>query len=756
MHTLQFTARSLRLHALLAFATCALMASCSPTETTEITSLEDMERARIGVTSGAVTAQLAYERFPEAKISEFGDSTDIIGALKAGHIDATLTAESTALLTVRNNPTLKLLPTSLREDPTCAGIRKGNDELRSQVNAIIADLKADGTLEDMQRRWFKTTPGPYETRSYPPGRSGPPLRVGVAATREPMSFVDAGGNITGHDGELAKLFASRLDRPIVFMDARWDSLIPALEAGKIDMIVTGMSYTEERAKRIDFTDGYYSNRIVIMVADRSETTPAAEAGLNLSSTADLAEQSIAILQGSAFDVFAQEKYPKAELQFYNSVADTIAAVEAEKAVAGLADEDTLRQFLKSNPSLKTLGEPIFASDVAAAFRQDGDALRSQFNAFLAEIRANGTYDDIRRRWIEEEQFVMPNLPQNPDAPPLYIGNAIIGLPQVALLNGELAGFDVEIALRFGQWANRKVEFVTVDWAALIPGLIGGKIDTIVSSMFITPERRERVDFSEPYYEALSFAFTLSKNQAGGSQPSSVIEPVGFWASTARSFEDNIIREKRYLLLWDGLLTTMELSILSTLLGTVLGGMVCAMRMSPRGTLRIPAVIYIELMRGLPVLVLLMLIFYVLFASVDISPVLVAVVAFGLHFAAYAAEIFRTGIRSIDSGQTEAGIAMGFTNVQTFIHIILPQTVQRILPVYKGEFISMVKMTSIVGYVAVHDLTKASDIIRSRTFDAFFPLIMVAILYFLLAWLLTQILEYVERRTDPERRRKAKA
>src|SRR5258708_14062040 len=124
----------------------------------------------------------------------------------------------------------------------------------------------------------------------------------------------------------------------------------------------------------------------------------------------------------------------------------------------------------------------------------------------------------------------------------------------------------------------------------------------------------------------------------------------------------------------------------------------------------------------------------------------------MNFAAYVSEIFRTGIEGVDKGQTEAGIAMGFSRVQTFLHIVLPQHVQRILPVYKGEFISLVKMTSIVGYIAVQDLTKASDIIRSRTFDAFFPLVLIAVLYFLIAWALLLALEYLERKTGPQRRR----
>ena len=127
-------------------------------------------------------------------------------------------------------------------------------------------------------------------------------------------------------------------------------------------------------------------------------------------------------------------------------------------------------------------------------------------------------------------------------------------------------------------------------------------------------------------------------------------------------------------------------------------------------------------------------------------------AFGLNFGAYVSEMFRTSIESIDKGQNEAGIAGGFTKVQTFIHIIAPQALRHLLPVYKGEFISLVKMTSIVGYIAVQDLTKASDIIRSRTFDAFFPLIMAAVLYLIISWLLTWALGYVEVSVDPKRKR----
>jgi His/Glu/Gln/Arg/opine family amino acid ABC transporter permease subunit len=207
-----------------------------------------------------------------------------------------------------------------------------------------------------------------------------------------------------------------------------------------------------------------------------------------------------------------------------------------------------------------------------------------------------------------------------------------------------------------------------------------------------------------------------------------------------------------LLILDGLQTTLFISIMSVLLGTMLGALLCSMRMSKRRSLEFAARIYISLVRGTPVLVLLMIIFYVAFARVNINPVLVAVIAFALNFAAYVAEMFRTSIESVDKGQTEAGIAGGFNRGQTFVYIVMPQAVQRLLPVYKGEVISLVKMTSVVGYIAVQDLTKAGDIIRSRTFDAFFPLLMTAMLYFALSYLLITLLNTVEKKSDPQLRK----
>ncbi len=156
-------------------------------------------------------------------------------------------------------------------------------------------------------------------------------------------------------------------------------------------------------------------------------------------------------------------------------------------------------------------------------------------------------------------------------------------------------------------------------------------------------------------------------------------------------------------------------------------------------------IYITVIRGTPVVVQLLIIYFVVFASMDVSKVFVAVMAFGMNSGAYVAEIFRSGIMSIDQGQFEAGRSLGFNYAQTMVHIIMPQAFKNVLPALGNEFIVLLKETSVAGYIALQDLTKGGDIIRSRTYDAFMPLIAVAFIYLVMVMIFTKLVALLERR-----------
>jgi polar amino acid transport system substrate-binding protein len=659
----------------------------------------------------------------------------------------------------KKNPDLGALAEPLDREDSSVAMRKGSTEMLAAVNKIISDLRSNGTLDSMKKRWFKQDLSPYEEPTIAVPTEGVPLRIGVSATREPMNFVDKDGRVTGHDGELARLIGAKLHRPIEFSNMKFMALIPALQSGKVDMIVTGMTATEERKKFVDFSQQYFENAQVMLVRKAGgETASRAEQGLNLTSAADIATKKIGVLLGSAHDVYANKSYPNAKISQYHTAADIALAVKTGKVEVALYDQEELQDILRDDPSLAMFGDSLFNSPVGVGFNKKSVELTADFNRFLAEIKQNGVYAGMVDRWITKREQRMPELPKSATNGTIISGVSTSGPPFNFIKDNQLLGFDVEMIRRFAAFIGKDVKFSDMEFGGLVASVASGKVDMICSSIFITPERQKLINFSNPYYEEQTRVFALKSNIAAfATQAKGGHKSAGFFASLANSFRSNIIEEKRYLLIFDGLKTTVMISIFSTIFGTVMGGIVCFMRMSRSPILSAPAKVYISIVRGTPVLVLLMLIFYVVFASVDISPPLVAVIAFGMNFGAYVSEIFRTGIEGIDPGQSEAGIAMGFSKVQAFLYVVLPQTVRRILPVYKGEFISLVKMTSIVGYIAVQDLTKASDIVRSRTFDAFFPLVMVAILYFAISWVLMQSLEYLERVTDPKyRRRKALA
>ena len=366
-------------------------------------------------------------------------------------------------------------------------------------------------------------------------------------------------------------------------------------------------------------------------------------------------------------------------------------------------------------------------------------------------------NEMYKRWfVDDAEKAIIHPFKNPNSPKiLNLAVSVEDLPYVANMNGDYVGFDVEMIKRFAESANYHLEIATIAFPALVAALASGKADMIADGIAISPERSKQIDFSDSYAEFKTAVVAARKNLAEGKEETVVPPKTSFLKSVSNSFYSNIILENRYLLILDGLKVTILIAILSAIFGTFIGALICFMRMSKRRILSVTARLYISLIRGTPVLVLLMIIFYIIFASVNINPTVVAVIAFGLNFGVYVSEMFRTSIQSIDKGQHEAGIASGFTSIQTFIYIIMPQALRHVLPVYKGEFISLLKMTSVVGYIAVQDLTKASDIIRSRTFDAFFPLIMAAVLYIIIAGLLTGVLSYVETTVDPKRKRTKK-
>ncbi len=221
-------------------------------------------------------------------------------------------------------------------------------------------------------------------------------------------------------------------------------------------------------------------------------------------------------------------------------------------------------------------------------------------------------------------------------------------------------------------------------------------------------------------------------------------------SFADEFYRNFIFEQRWHYLSNGLLLTLEITFFAVLLGVLLGFSVALVREAHRSTGKFRLLsaiggIYLTVIRGTPVVVQLMLIYFGIFASVRIPPILVAIIAFGINSGAYQAEIFRSGIEAVPRGQFEAGRSLCFSYRQTMRRIIMPQAIKNVIPTLANEFIVLLKETSVAGYVALADLTKGGDIIRSRTFSPFLPMLAVALIYLCLVMIFSAGVKYLERR-----------
>ncbi|MBQ2615131.1 MAG: amino acid ABC transporter permease [Clostridia bacterium] len=218
-----------------------------------------------------------------------------------------------------------------------------------------------------------------------------------------------------------------------------------------------------------------------------------------------------------------------------------------------------------------------------------------------------------------------------------------------------------------------------------------------------------------------------------------------WANFCEGFYNNLIHADRWKLLLEGLGVTLEITCAAIVMGTILGVILAFMKMSKIKLFRGIAKTYIEIIRGTPTTVQLLIMYMGVFASVSAPKWIVASIAFGMNSAAYVAEIVRAGVESVDHGQIEAGRSLGLSNLQTTMKIVLPQAIKIALPTYTSEFIVLLKETSIAGYIAMEDLTKVASMITSRTFNAWFPLLTAALLYFLMTFTLAKIFGCLERR-----------
>lgn len=463
---------------------------------------------------------------------------------------------------------------------------------------------------------------------------------------------------------------------------------------------------------------------------------------------DLTGKRVAILTGSVFDTIVPGYVKDPQIVYFNSSADCAVALDTGKAEAYATDEPIALLLLNEYPDqhiLEKITEENYAMIVAQTEKKD--TLLAQLNEFIAKARADGTMDEMKEIWIgkdKEKQVIdFSGLTAENGTLLFATSTAAVGAPFAYISDGQYCGYDIDMAVRFCREYGYGISIEDSNFSGLLASMITGKADFGAGCVIITEERRQSgLLFTEPNYTGgVVFVVRDDSSAAASSGFRGILE----------SFEKTFIREKRWMLFTSGIGITLLITVLSAAFGTVLGFLLYLIyRKKNRifiGTLNA----IMDILEKTPVVVILMILYYVIFGSSDLDGIWVAVIGFTILFACGFVRTVDIGVMAIDSGQSEASLALGFNDTGTFLHVILPQAARHFLPNYRGNIVSLLKDTAVVGYIAVQDLTKVGDIVRSRTYEAFFPLIATAVFYFLLAWLLTRIVSHVEFSFDPKKR-----
>ena len=456
------------------------------------------------------------------------------------------------------------------------------------------------------------------------------------------------------------------------------------------------------------------------------------------SKADLQGAIIGVQLGTTSDGLATELEKKGDgtkVERYNKGADAVQALRQGKIDCVVTDEAPAKAFLRVNPSLRILPETFDESGFAICVAKGNENLQKALNGAIRQLQAQGTIDSIVHRHLVQG-IAVAYAPKTSDDKKIgkntlgYLGlkkslrfatNATFE-PFEYYQAGKIVGIDVDVARAIGDCLGVDVEMLDMEFDAIVTSVQMGKADAGIAGITVTPEREKNINFTDAYTNVRQVIIVDTGTEASFSQP-----------GLLDKLKSCFVEDSRYQYLLVGLGNTLVITFFAIILSVILGTLIAIVRATHerQGNLRffdMLCQLYLTIIRGTPTMVQLLIIYYVVFASADVNKIFVAVIAFGLNSAAYIAEVIRSGIMSVDKGQMEAGRSLGLSYSKTMRLVILPQAFKNVLPAMGNELITLLKETSISGYIGLVDLTKGSDIIRSITYEAMLPLGVVACIY----------------------------
>lgn len=505
---------------------------------------------------------------------------------------------------------------------------------------------------------------------------------------------------------------------------------------------------------------------IILIIMRCAVPPvyAEESSGKIKTLADFKGKTISMLSGTTFDVHLEDNEiikGDVKILYQNTDVDSIASVLSGKSDAMIGDMPVAEIIVAEHDELMIFPEVIREDKYGFGFRK-GSPLVEPFNEAMSRLKSQGLDEELKSKWMGQDESVKKLIPQDWEGKNGTLEYWVnTGTPPMSYLGpeGTPVGFAIDYVLHVAREMDYRVKITECAFDGLIPALQGGKADLAGRSMSITEERLKKIDFSDPFYSGGSVLVVLKKNvdesllRTEETMQDEENGDGGFLSFIYNSFYRTFIQEERWRVFLTGLLNTLLITFTSMLFGCVLGFLLYFLCRKTGKKVQGVVDTITGIITGIPAVVLLMVLFYIIFGKSNISGIIVSIIAFTLTFGISVYSMLKTGTGAVDQGQTEGSYALGFSDNEAFFLIILPQALMHILPIFKGELVSLLKATAVVGYIAVQDLTRAGDMIRNRTFDAFFSLISVAIIYYVIGRILGWLINNVQKLVDPATRSK---
>lgn len=449
---------------------------------------------------------------------------------------------------------------------------------------------------------------------------------------------------------------------------------------------------------------------------------------------------------SGVEYYTRLLYPDAKPIYLDGISNMVQNLKQGKIDGFIMAINIVENLKREGVDIDYLPDTICAVPCVYAFTvsERGKKLCQQMNDYLDTIKADGTLKRLQQKWMEgdESDRTFTKAQLKGENGTIVVGTSAETVPYSYMKHNEVTGFEIEIIDLFCAANGYKYEVKATSFDAMLADVSIGKIDIGASYIEWLPDREGNVLFSAPTDEGYC-VMVVSDDE---------ISETGFFNRIKRGITKTLIVENRWKMIVDGMYVTVLITIFAALLGTLLGFLVYLFYRENIKFVNKCIDMSVTALQGIPDLILLMFFYYVVFGHVDVNGTVVAIIAFAIMLSVSVFIMLKSGSESIHKGQMEAALALGFTERRAYLKFILPQVVTVFFPSYKKALVDMMLSTAIVGYVAVQDLTRMGDLIRARTFDAFVPLIIVSIIYFMLSWLMLKGMGGLLSQLNPRNRK----